>query len=274
YPSRRIRRRLHRKGGGGRPVQGLDDDGRNRNREIGCGRRHRPGLDGAWDLPETLEVTMAVDEWGFDSDRQARARDLRRRRLRLSAGRTLVSGVAVIALILGFLAPVVLVPLFYRFRPLSDPGLRTRFEALAAKAHVPIVGVFELRASAKTRRSNAAVMGFGRTRRVLVTDTLLQAFSPEEIETVLAHELAHQRNRDPIRGFVGGSLVSLTILAAAAWTYASVYPSFGVRSPGDIAGLPLLVALFSLFAIPFRPAELFASRSREGRADRFSLQLT
>src|SRR2546430_3090530 len=66
----------------------------------------------------------------------------------------------------------------------------------------------------------------------------------------------------------------LTILAAAAWTYASVYPSFGVRSPGDIAGLPLLVALFSLFAIPFRPAELFASRSREGRADRFSLQLT
>src|SRR5438034_1313046 len=117
-------------------------------------------------------------------------------------------------------------------------------------------------------------MGFGRTRRVLVTDTLLQAFSPEEIETVLAHELAHQRNRDPIRGFVGGSLVSLAILAAAAWTYTAVYPSFGVRSAGDIAGLPLLVTLFSLFAIPFRPAELFASRSREGRADRFSLQLT
>ena len=325
---------------------------------------------------------MVVDGWGFDADRQARARDLRRGRLRLSVARTVASGLAVLALILGgsfllrdsvlsfhwpswassvlflvllyalfvaidlpfaflggyrlekaagmssqtlgswwkdfgkaaalglaastvaggallwllatspwwwvaawllgvavssllgFLAPIVLVPLFYRFRPLSDPGLRTRFEALAAKAHVPIVGVFELRASAKTRRSNAAVMGFGRTRRVLVTDTLLQAFTPEEIETVLAHELAHQRNRDPIRGFVGGSLVSLTILAAAAWTYASVYPSFGVRSPGDIAGLPLLVALFSLFAIPFRPAELFASRSREGRADRFSLQLT
>ncbi len=281
---------------------------------------------------------MAVDEWGFDSDRQARARDLRRRRLRLSAGRTLVSGVAVLALILGgsfrlrdsvlsfhwhswassVLFLVLLYALFvaielpfaflggYRLEKAAgmssqtlgswwkdfgkavalglaasivaggalDPGLRTRFEALAAKAHVPIVGVFELRASAKTRRSNAAVMGFGRTRRVLVTDTLLQAFSPEEIETVLAHELAHQRNRDPIRGFVGGSLVSLAILAAAAWTYAAVYPSFGVRSPGDIAGLPLLVTLFSLFAIPFRPAELFASRSREGRADRFSLQLT
>src|SRR5436190_1018576 len=202
---------------------------------------------------------MVVDGWGFDADRQARARDLRRGQLRLSVARTVASGLAVLALLLwllaaspwwwvaawllgiavsallGFRAPVVLVPLFYRFRPLSDPVLRTPFDALATKAHVPIVGAFELRASAKTRRSNAAVMGFGRTRRVVVTDTLLQAFTPEEIETVLAHELAHQRNRDPIRGFVGGSLVSLAILAAAAWTYAAVYPSFGVRSPGDIA---------------------------------------
>src|SRR5207249_606416 len=164
---------------------------------------------------------MVVDGWGFDADRQARARDLRRGRLRLSVARTVASGLAVLALILGgsFLlrdsvlsfhwpswasSVLFLVLLFYRFRPLSDPVLRTRFEALATKAHVPIVGVFELRASAKTRRSNAAVMGFGRTRRVVVTDTLLQAFTPEEIETVLAHELAHQRNRDPIRGFVGG----------------------------------------------------------------------
>src|SRR5438046_5149502 len=314
---------------------------------------------------------MVVDGWGFDADRQARARDLLRGRLRLSVARTVASGLAVLALILGcsvllresdlslhlptwassvlfrvllyalfvaielpfaflggyrlekaagmssqtlaswwkdfgksaglglaasivvgdvllwllaaspwwwaaawllgiavsallgFLAPVVLVPLFYRFRPLSDPVLRTRFEALAPTAHVPIVGVFELRASAKTRRSNAAVMGFGRTRRVVVTDTLLQAFTPEEIETVLAHELAHQRNRDPIRGFVGGSLVSLAILPAAAWTYAAIFPSFGVRSPGDIAGLPLLVTLFTLFAIRFRPVEPFASRSRD-----------
>src|SRR5207237_2842716 len=132
-----------------------------------------------------------------------------------------------------------------------------RVVSRATMAHVPVVVGFELRASAKTRRSNAAVMVFVRTRRVVVTDTLLQAFTPEEIEPVLAHELAHQRNRDPIHGFVGGSLVSLAILAAAAWTDAAVYPFFGVRSPGDIAGLPLLVTLFTLFAIPFRPVELF-----------------
>src|SRR5207302_3460052 len=67
-----------------------------------------------------------------------------------------------VSAILGFLAPVLLVPLFYRFRPLADASLRHHFEVLAAKAKVPILGVFELRASEKTRRSNAAVMGLGR----------------------------------------------------------------------------------------------------------------
>ena len=90
-----------------------------------------------------------------------------------------------VSVILAFIAPVVLVPMFYRLRPLDDPALRTRFESLAVRAKVPIVGVFELRASEKTRRSNAAVMGLGRTRRVVVTDTLLHDFRPQEVETVL-----------------------------------------------------------------------------------------
>jgi len=179
-----------------------------------------------------------------------------------------------VSAVLGFLAPVLLVPLFYRFRPLADDALRRRFEALAAKANVPILGVFELRASAKTRRSNAAVMGLGRTRRVVVTDTLVAGFTPEEVETVLAHELAHQKYRDPIRGFLSGSLVSLLILLAVSWAYASTYASVGIRSMADMAGLPFLAAIFSILALPFRPLELRASRSREARADRFSLVLT
>jgi STE24 endopeptidase len=326
---------------------------------------------------------MVVDAWGFDVDRQAKARHLRRQRVRLAAARTAASTVLVVGLILGvsgivrdavlalgwpswasavlflallyafyvafdlpfaylggyrlekasglssqsfrgwmkdlgktlalglgasivvgsillgllraiptwwwvaawvlgiagsaligFLGPILLVPLFYRFRPLNDPGLRARFESLAAKAHVPILGVFELRASDKTRRSNAAVMGLGRTRRVVVTDTLIHSFTPEEVDTVLAHELAHQRYMDPIRGFFAGSLVSLGIFALIAWAYPLIYPAFGIRSAGDMAGLPLLVTIFSLFALPFRPVELLASRSRESRADRFSLELT
>src|SRR5467141_3192437 len=179
-----------------------------------------------------------------------------------------------VSAILGFLAPVLLVPLFYRFRPLADAALRRRFEVLAMKAKVPIFGVFELRASEKTRRSNAAVMGLGRTRRVVVTDTLLREFRPEEVETVLAHELAHQKFLDPLRGFVLGSVTSLVVLAVAAWIYGILYSSFGIRSMSDMAGLPVLAALLGLVSLPLRPLELWWSRARESRADRFSLELT
>jgi len=94
------------------------------------------------------------------------------------------------------------------------------------------------------------------------------------METVLAHELAHQKFRDPIRGFASGSLVSLLILALVGWAYPATYAAFGIRSLADMAGLPLFVALFTFIGLPFRPLELRASRSREARADRFSLDLT
>src|SRR5205807_2244687 len=204
---------------------------------------------------------MSVDAWGFDVERQTAAHRLRSLHIRLSAIRTAVAAgltlafvlggagalrdwvvsfrvpswvaavmflVLLFAVVLAFLAPIVLVPLFFRFRPLEDPSLRARFESLAAQANVPIVGVFELHASEKTRRSNAAVMGLGRTRRVVVTDTLLRDFRPEEIETVLAHELAHQKFLDPLRGFVLGSVTSLVILAVGAWLYSILHSSFGI----------------------------------------------
>lgn len=179
-----------------------------------------------------------------------------------------------VSIVLAFIAPIILVPLFYRFRPLDDPALRTRFESLAVRAKVPIVGVFELRASEKTRRSNAAVMGLGRTRRVVVTDTLLRDFRPEEVDTVLAHELAHQKFLDPLRGFVLGSVMSLITLAVTGALYSVLYPMVGIRSSGDMAGLPLLAALLGLVSLPLRPLELSWSRAREARADRFALELT
>src|SRR3989475_12628066 len=105
--------------------------------------------------------------------------------------------------------------MFYRFRPLDDPALRARFESLAARAKVPIVGVFELRASEKTRRSNAAVMGLGRTRRGVVTDTLLHDFRPDGGGTGLPPELAPRKFLDPLLGFVLGALTALVTLAVA-----------------------------------------------------------
>lgn len=180
----------------------------------------------------------------------------------------------VVSVVLGFLAPVVFAPLFYRFRPLQDPALRARFEALAAKARVPVLGVYEMGASAKTRRSNAAVTGFGRTRRIVITDTMLQAYTPDEVETVLAHELGHQKHHDLLVGVGVGAAVSLAMWSVAAWAYAATYASFGVTSLGDIAGLPLLLLWSGIVSVVLEPPELAWSRQREARADRFALQAT
>lgn len=179
----------------------------------------------------------------------------------------------VVSLILGFLAPIVIAPLFFRFRPLQDAALRARFEALAAKAGVPVIGVFEMAASAKTRRSNAMVVGFGRTRRVVVTDTLLHDFTPEETESVLAHELGHQHAHDLVQGVGVGAAFSLVMWSFAGWTYATTGAFFRF-SLADMAGLPLLLFWSGLVSTALGPLELVYSRHRESRADRFALEVT
>ncbi len=179
-----------------------------------------------------------------------------------------------VTFVLGFLAPVLIAPLFFRFKPLTDLALRARYEALAMKAGVPVIGVFEMGASAKTRRSNAAVMGFGRTRRVVVTDTLLTAFTPDETETVLAHELGHQRFLDPLKGAAVGAAFSLVMWSVGGWAYAATHEALGFSSLADMAGLPLLLLWSGLVSTAMGPIELAWSRNREARADRFSLELT
>lgn len=181
-------------------------------------------------------------------------------------------GIAVTS-ILGFLAPVLLAPIFFRFRPLQDAVLRARYEALAARAGVPVIGVFEMGASAKTRRSNAAVVGFGRTRRIVVTDTMLRDFTADETESVLAHELGHQRNQDLLKGVLVGAAFSLVMWSVAGWAYGATSASLGFRSIADMAGLPLLLLWSGIVTTAMGPLELWWSRRRESRADRFSLEV-
>jgi STE24 endopeptidase len=139
---------------------------------------------------------------------------------------------------------------------------------------VPIIGVFELASSAKSRRSNAGVVGVGRTRRILITDTMLREFTAEEVESVLAHELGHQKFLDPIRGFVGSAGTSLVVLGVSAAAYAALHLRFGIAGLGDAAGLPLLAVLGALISLPLGPLGLWLSRRRERRADSFALNLT
>ena len=101
-----------------------------------------------------------------------------------------------ITVVLANLAPVLIVPRFYKCTPLADAELARRLAALAERAGTRVRGVFTINLSSKTTAANAALMGWGNTRRIVLGDTLLAHYTPDEIETVLAHELAHHVHGD------------------------------------------------------------------------------
>jgi STE24 endopeptidase len=171
-------------------------------------------------------------------------------------------------------APVLLLPLFYRFVPLDNEVLRRRLLALADKTHVPALGIFEWRLSDRTSRTNAALTGIGRTRRIIVSDTLVADYPPEEIEVVLAHELAHHVYRDIWRGLAADWLVmGAGLWLADALLRAAVVP-LGLRGMSDVAGLPVIVLSTMAASLVALPAVNAVSRSHERRADRFALDTT
>ena len=172
------------------------------------------------------------------------------------------------------LAPVVLLPMFYRFRPLHRPELADRLLALAAKARTDVVGVFEWVLSSHTTKANAALAGIGHTRRILLSDTLLADYSDDEIEVILAHELAHHVHRDLWRGMawqgvvlVGGFLVADSVLRRFA-------APLGLQELSDPAGLPLLMLTGGAWSMLMLPITNGLSRAQERAADRYALSAT
>lgn len=172
------------------------------------------------------------------------------------------------------LSPVLLLPLFYDFVPLNRPELVNRLVALANRAGARVVGVFEWRLSDRTRKANAALAGIGRTRRILLSDTLLAEHSDEEIEVILAHELAHHVHRD-----IWSAIALETVLIAAGFFVADRALSlfgggFGLRGKSDVAALPILLLAAGAVSIVFLPLANGLSRAHERRADRYALTMT
>ena len=188
----------------------------------------------------------------------------------------LLAAVCFTAILVGLaqLAPVVLLPLFYDFKPLERPALAARLVALAERAGARVLGVFEWRVSDRTRKANAALTGIGRTRRILLSDTLLAEHSDDEIEVILAHELAHHVYRDIWTGMVleAGLILAGCYLADVALT--AFARSFGLTGKPDVAALPLLLLAGGAVSIALLPFFNAFSRLHERRADRFALDLT
>jgi STE24 endopeptidase len=172
------------------------------------------------------------------------------------------------------MAPVLLMPLFYRFRPLDRDALRGRLVDLSRRAGVPVLGAFEWALGEKTTRANAAVVGMGRTRRILVSDTLLSNYSDDEIEVILAHEIAHHLHHDLWTGIALEALIVAAALFAANVAVVALGPRFGIAGAGDLAAVPLMVLAGGAVSVLLTPFGNAWSRRNERRADGFALTLT
>jgi STE24 endopeptidase len=174
------------------------------------------------------------------------------------------------------LAPTLLMPLFNRFVPLGaeHAELVARLERLAGRAGARIGGVFRFDMSRRTRAANAALTGLGATRRIILGDTLLESFTVDEVETVIAHELGHHVHRDIPTGILVSSLVTLVGLFLADRFLDWGAAALGFGGPADVAALPLLALALGLFALLTLPLNNAYSRWREVRADQFALAIT
>ena len=179
-----------------------------------------------------------------------------------------------LAVLVTWLAPVLLLPLFFEQKPLDRPRLTARLLDLSQRAGVPVMGVYELGLGAKTKRANAALAGAGPSRRILLSDTMLADYTDDEIEVVLAHELAHHAHGDIARSLVLESVLLLVAGSVAAVVLNAAWQPLGLRGAADPAGLPLLALATGAVLLACTPLVNAFSRANERRADAFALALT
>ncbi len=178
--------------------------------------------------------------------------------------------------LLANLAPVLIAPLFNKYTPLGEEhaDLEARLLRLAEKAGTQVKGVFKMDMSRRTSAANAGLTGLGSSRRIVLGDTLINEFSPDEIETVLAHELGHHVNRDIPLMITFGTLETLLGFFLAGQLLKYGVGATGLSSPADPAAMPLLALALGLYGMLTAPLDNLFSRWRESLADRYALGVT
>ncbi len=179
-----------------------------------------------------------------------------------------------VSIVMGKIFPVFIVPLFYQYRTLPEGVLRSKIMALAVRFGMKVENIYSLNLSKTTKKANAAFCGIGKTKRIILGDTLLDKFSDSEIEVVLAHELGHFRHRDILKQLALGFLTSGVVFWLAFELIRARAPLFGQWGIDDLEQFPTLCFIFLTFNFGISPFVNAFSRSLENRADRFALQAT
>lgn len=178
------------------------------------------------------------------------------------------------AIILARLAPVLIFPLFYKFSPLADQTLAEKVAALCAGVGLRLEGVYQFNLSKTSRKANAAFTGIGGSKRVILGDTLLASLEHDEILAVLAHELGHYKLNHIWKGMLVGTMLTFLGLYLASRLYQSALAAFNFDNPAQIAALPLIAVILTLYQFVTAPLQNACSRANERAADDFAARLS
>jgi STE24 endopeptidase len=175
--------------------------------------------------------------------------------------------------LLAQIAPLVLFPIFYKFEPLENDDLKNRLIRLSERAGTKVRGIYKWHLSEKSNKANAALTGLGTTRRIILADTLLDHYSADEIEAVLAHELGHHVHRHILKSIFLQALVTLGGFWAANYVLHWSIEQWGMFDTlSDFSNLPLLVLVSTLLSLVLMPALNAYSRYNERQADRYAFE--
>jgi STE24 endopeptidase len=172
------------------------------------------------------------------------------------------------------LTPTLLLPMFFKLEPLTDKALKRRLVRLSKRASAQVSNVSTMNLSSKGTTANAMLTGWGKTRSIILTDTLLQKYSSDEIEVILAHELGHHLHKDiPKLIALQAAMILLGLYLSNAVLKASIIP-LGFQGVSDVAALPLLFLSLGVFGLIITPVTNAYSRYVEASADEAAMELT
>jgi STE24 endopeptidase len=178
------------------------------------------------------------------------------------------------SVILARLAPVLIFPLFYKFVPLQEGTMRDRILTLCSKVGVRVEGIFTFDLSKNTKKANAAFTGIGKTKRIILGDTLVQNFNDDEIETVFAHELGHFKMKHIWITMAMGTVNSFLGLFLTAYFYERSLPWFAFGRADQLGAFPLLTLWLGVYSLLTSPVSNRVSRALEFAADRYAVRTT
>jgi len=172
------------------------------------------------------------------------------------------------------IAPIVIFPIFYKFRDLENDEIKEKITGLLEKHDINIKGIFSFNMSKDTKKANAGFTGIGKSKRIILSDTLIQDFTADEIAVIFAHEMGHYSHRHILKNLVQSTVIIFTSFYLCGTAYEMTLNKMGFTAVHDIAAIPILFFFLTIFGLVTMPFTNMISRRYEVQADAYAIDAT